>query len=194
MEKNEIYTTAYMARLRLNEDEALKLENAISKMLEYFEKMNYIVEDVSSTTGNNYRIKTINVKGTTQDRRTISLASQNTDKPLWLNQQTEEEIILSIPLEEEKIRTIEIEIGYAYSVNNIEKESKIIIRESGNYVFLKPNAEYPDGGIIKKEAPVHISNLMLLDPSNGEATRVGRKLNEDNKLVRYAKKSNKEIK
>ena len=76
----------------------------------------------------------------------------------------------------------------------LEKERALV--ESVNMMskHTKPNAEYPDGGIIKKEAPVHISNLMLLDPSNGEATRVGRKLNEDNKLVRYAKKSNKEIK
>ncbi len=58
----------------------------------------------------------------------------------------------------------------------------------------KPNAQYPDGGIIKKEASVHISNLMLLDPSKGKPTRVGRKLNANNKLVRYAKKSKEEIK
>ena len=42
----------------------------------------------------------------------------------------------------------------------------------------KPNAENPQGGIIKKEAPVHISNLMVVDPSSGEPTRIGRKLNE----------------
>ncbi|MBN1186174.1 MAG: 50S ribosomal protein L24 [Bacteroidales bacterium] len=58
----------------------------------------------------------------------------------------------------------------------------------------KPNATNPDGGIIKKEAPVHISNLNLLDPSTGEATRIGRKLNSDKKLVRYSKKSGEEIK
>lgn len=58
----------------------------------------------------------------------------------------------------------------------------------------KPNAEYPDGGIIKKEAPIHVSNLMLLDPSEGVPTRVGRRRNDDNKLVRYAKKSKEEIK
>jgi large subunit ribosomal protein L24 len=58
----------------------------------------------------------------------------------------------------------------------------------------KPNAKAPNGGIVKKEAPVHISNLMLLDPSTGKPTRVGRKLNADNKLVRYSKKSGEEIK
>ncbi|HCY00138.1 MAG TPA: 50S ribosomal protein L24 [Bacteroidales bacterium] len=58
----------------------------------------------------------------------------------------------------------------------------------------KPNAQSPQGGIIKKEAPIHISNLMLLDPSSGKPTRIGRKRNEKNKLVRYSKKSGEEIK
>ena len=58
----------------------------------------------------------------------------------------------------------------------------------------KPNAKSPQGGIVKKEAPVHISNLNLVDPSTGKATRIGRKLNENNKLVRYSKKSGEEIK
>ena len=58
----------------------------------------------------------------------------------------------------------------------------------------KPNSKYPQGGIIKMEAPIHISNLMLVDPSTGKPTRIGRRLNEENKLVRYAKKSGEEIK
>lgn len=58
----------------------------------------------------------------------------------------------------------------------------------------KPNANNPQGGITRREAPVHISNLNLVDPSSGEATRVGRKLNDKNKLVRYARKSGEEIK
>lgn len=55
----------------------------------------------------------------------------------------------------------------------------------------KPNAENPQGGIVKKEAPVHISNLMLVD--GGEPTRIGRRKNDEGKLVRYAKKSGEEI-
>ncbi|MEY3051706.1 MAG: ribosomal protein [Bacteroidota bacterium] len=51
----------------------------------------------------------------------------------------------------------------------------------------KPTQTNP-GGIVEKEAPVHISNLMLLDPKSGEPTRIGRKL-VDGKLVRYSKKS-----
>ncbi|MDD2200630.1 MAG: 50S ribosomal protein L24, partial [Bacteroidales bacterium] len=58
----------------------------------------------------------------------------------------------------------------------------------------KPNADNPQGGIIKKEASVHISNLMLVDPKTGEPTRIGRKQGKDGKLVRYAKKSGEEIK
>ncbi len=58
----------------------------------------------------------------------------------------------------------------------------------------KPHSKAPQGGIIKKEAPIHISNLMLIDPASGKPTRIGRKLNQKNKLVRYSKKSGEEIK
>lgn len=58
----------------------------------------------------------------------------------------------------------------------------------------KPNAKSPQGGILKKEAPVHISNLMIIDPASGKPTRVGKRLNDKNKLVRYSKKSGEEIK
>ena len=58
----------------------------------------------------------------------------------------------------------------------------------------KPNSDNPQGGILKKEAPIHISNLNLKDPSSGQATRIGRKLNDQGKLVRYSKKSGEEIK
>lgn len=58
----------------------------------------------------------------------------------------------------------------------------------------KPNTESPQGGIIKKEAPIHISNLNLKDPGTGKATRIGRRIGENGKLVRYSKKSGEEIK
>ncbi len=58
----------------------------------------------------------------------------------------------------------------------------------------KPNAKSPQGGIIKQEAPIHISNLQPVDPKTGKATKVGRKLNDKGKLVRYSKKSGEEIK
>ena len=54
----------------------------------------------------------------------------------------------------------------------------------------KPNAENPQGGIIKKEATIHISNLTLVDPKTGEPTKIGRKKDEKTgKIVRFSKKS-----
>ena len=58
----------------------------------------------------------------------------------------------------------------------------------------KPSAKNPQGGIVKQEAPIHISNLSLVDPKSGKATRVGIKVTEDGKKVRIAKKSGEEIK
>lgn len=77
----------------------------------------------------------------------------------------------------------------------ITKKNKAIV-EGINMVSksTKPTSKHPQGGIIKKEAPVHISNLNVLDPASGKPTRIGRKLNDKNKLVRYAKKSGEEIK
>ncbi len=56
----------------------------------------------------------------------------------------------------------------------------------------KPNAKNTQGGIVKQEAPIHISNLQLVE--NGKPIRIGRRLNDKGKLVRYSKKSNEEIK
>jgi len=58
----------------------------------------------------------------------------------------------------------------------------------------KPNAKSPQGGVIKKESSIHISNLNVVDPKSGKSTRIGRRLNEEGKLVRYSKKSGEEIK
>ena len=58
----------------------------------------------------------------------------------------------------------------------------------------KPSAQNPQGGIVKQEAPIHISNLSLVDPKSGKATRVAVKKTEDGKKVRIAKKSGEEIK
>ena len=58
----------------------------------------------------------------------------------------------------------------------------------------KPNAKNPQGGLLEQEAPIHISNLQPIDPKSGKATRIGRKANDNGKLVRYAKKSGEEIK
>lgn len=56
----------------------------------------------------------------------------------------------------------------------------------------KPSATDPQGGIVEKESSIHISNLILVH--KGQATRTGRKMNADGKIVRYSKKSGEEIK
>ena len=59
----------------------------------------------------------------------------------------------------------------------------------------KPNAANPQGGIIKQEASIHISNLVMVDPKSGEATKVGRKVDEKTgKIIRYSKNSGEVIK
>ena len=57
----------------------------------------------------------------------------------------------------------------------------------------RPTQQYPNGGIIKKEAAIHISNVLLVDPKSGKGTRTGRKT-ENGKSVRYSKKSGEIIK
>jgi large subunit ribosomal protein L24 len=86
--------------------------------------------------------------------------------------------------------------GQKGRVLSVNRDKYRAIVEGVNMVskHTKPNAKSPQGGITKQEAAVHISNLNLVDPSSGESTRIGRKLNENNKLVRYAKKSGEEIK
>lgn len=86
--------------------------------------------------------------------------------------------------------------GQQGKVLSVSVATKRVIVEGLNMVskHTKPNATNTEGGIIKKEAPIHISNVMLIDPKSGKATRVGRKLNADGKLVRVAKNSGEVIK
>ncbi len=85
--------------------------------------------------------------------------------------------------------------GQQGKVLEVILDSRKVIVERVNLVskHTKPNAKNTQGGIVKQEAPIHISNVMLVDPSTGKATRVGRK-SVDGKLVRYAKKSGEVIK
>ncbi|MCH8554837.1 MAG: 50S ribosomal protein L24 [Schleiferiaceae bacterium] len=77
----------------------------------------------------------------------------------------------------------------------VTKSNRAVVEGVGIVTkHVKPSATKPQGGLEKVEAAVHISNLMLVDPKTGEPTRVGRKLDENNKLVRYAKKSGEVIK
>ena len=86
--------------------------------------------------------------------------------------------------------------GQTGRVLKVIPEDKKAVVEGLNLVskHTKPNAKNTQGGIVKKEAPIHISNLQPMDPKSGKATRVGRKLNAEGKLVRISKKSGEEIK
>lgn len=75
------------------------------------------------------------------------------------------------------------------------KESRALV-EGVNIVskHAKPSSKSPQGGIEKKEAPIHISNLNVIDTKSGKPTRITRKRNDKGLLVRISKKSGEEIK
>lgn len=86
--------------------------------------------------------------------------------------------------------------GQQGKVLRVDTDKVKAIVEGVNLVskHTKPNAKSPQGGIVKKEAPVHLSNLKIVDNS-GKPTRVGRRLDpKTEKLVRYSKKSGEVIK
>ncbi len=87
------------------------------------------------------------------------------------------------------------EKGQEGKVLSIDRDKKRAVVEGINIIskHTKPNAKNTQGGITKQEAAVHISNLMVID-NKGNATKIGRKFNEDNKLERYSKKSGEVIK
>ncbi|MBX6352452.1 MAG: 50S ribosomal protein L24 [Thermoflavifilum sp.] len=76
----------------------------------------------------------------------------------------------------------------------LPKENRVVV-EGVNIVkrHTKPSPAHPEGGILEREAPIHASNVMLVDPKTGEPTRVGYKFLEDGTKVRYAKKSGEVI-
>ena len=81
--------------------------------------------------------------------------------------------------------------GAEGKVLRVYREKNKAIVEGVNMVskHTKPSAKNPQGGIVKKEAPIHVSNLSLIDPKSKEATKVGFK-QEGDKKVRFSKKSN----
>lgn len=72
----------------------------------------------------------------------------------------------------------------------LPKQNRVVV-EGINVIkrHTKPNYKYPDGGIIEREAPIHVSNVMIADPKTGEPTRIGYKFLTDGTKVRFAKKS-----
>lgn len=81
--------------------------------------------------------------------------------------------------------------GSEGKILRVDREKNKAIVEGVNMVskHTKPSAKNPQGGIVKKEALIHISNLSLIDPKSKEATKVGSKV-EGDKKVRFSKKSN----
>jgi len=86
--------------------------------------------------------------------------------------------------------------GKEGNVLEVLLEKRRIVVEGINIVTKheKPSAGKPEGGIKKTEAPIHISNVKLIDPASGKPTRVGRKAGENGKLQRYSKKTGELIK
>lgn len=85
--------------------------------------------------------------------------------------------------------------GKQGKVLTVDRENYRAVVEGLNMVskHSKPSAKNPQGGIVKQEAPIHISNLMVVD-AKGVASRIGRRMGEEGKLVRYSKKTGEEIK
>lgn len=86
--------------------------------------------------------------------------------------------------------------GKTGKVLEVNRRKYRAIIEGANIVtkHVKPSAKSPEGGIKETEASIHLSNLMVVDPANGNATRIGRRKNADGKLQRYSKKSGDFIK
>ena len=85
--------------------------------------------------------------------------------------------------------------GKKGNVQKVLVEDQRVIVEGINMVSksTKPSAKNPQGGIVKQEAPIHVSNVSLIDPKSGKATRVSVK-HEGKNVIRVAKKSGEEIK
>jgi large subunit ribosomal protein L24 len=80
-------------------------------------------------------------------------------------------------------------------IKTLKSESKVVV-EGVNVVKknLKPNANNKNGGIISKEAPIHMSNVMIIDPKSDKGTRIGHVIDKkSNKKVRIAKKSQENL-
>ena len=86
--------------------------------------------------------------------------------------------------------------GKSGKVLEVQLEKRRVVVEGVNIITKheKPSAGKPEGGIKKTEASIHISNVQLIDPASGKATRVGRKLNDKGKLQRVSKKTGELIK
>lgn len=88
------------------------------------------------------------------------------------------------------------ERGQSGRVISVDRDKDRAMVEGLNMVtrHVKPDASNPQGGIVKKEAGIHLSNLALVEPTSKSPSRIGRKEDADGKLVRYYKKSGEVVK
>ena len=85
--------------------------------------------------------------------------------------------------------------GKSGKILHILRSKNRVVVEGINMVkkHQKPSSQNETGGIIEKENPIHISNIMMTDPKSGKATRIGHEINKDGKKIRVSKKSNEKI-
>ncbi len=86
--------------------------------------------------------------------------------------------------------------GKTGKIVSVDREKSKAVVEGLNMIkkSVKPSAEHPQGGFVEKEAPIHVSNLMIVDSSTGKPTKVSRKVDEKGKIQRYSKKTGTLIK
>ena len=82
--------------------------------------------------------------------------------------------------------------GSTGNVLVLDRENNRVIVEGVNMIkkHAKPSTKSPQGGIVEREASIHISNVALADPKTGDPSRIGFRFNSDGKKERYSKKSN----
>lgn len=74
------------------------------------------------------------------------------------------------------------------------KQDRVLVQGVNRvYRHMRPSRQHPQGGRIQKEMPIHISNVLPVDPETSQATRVGFKVNDDGSKERIAKKSGKSL-
>ena len=85
--------------------------------------------------------------------------------------------------------------GKSGKILHVLRNKDRVVVEGVNMVkkHQKPTAQDQTGGIIERENPIHISNIMMSDPKSGKSTRIGHEINKNGKKVRISKKSNEKI-
>ena len=85
--------------------------------------------------------------------------------------------------------------GKTGEVIRVYPENDKVLVQGVNRVYrhMKPSRQHPNGGRIQKEMPIHISNVLLVDPETSQPSRVGFRINDDGSKERFARKSGKSL-